>query len=289
MPSGDPKGSVFRIAMETVTWRCASVVVLVLVGCTPPKVAGPVLPIHQAIGIVEANRRLVTTGLKARGAARGSFLDDHGARHHFDLEAKLQILPPDHLRFTLEHIFAGREVEVGMNSDKWWVLVRRPVERYHEGRRGSTEVSLYGTVPLRAERLMECVGLGDPAAGLAAPRVTDDSQQLIFVRDATDGSLSIQREYWLDRYEPRLVRRVLFRDGDGRVTLSSDLDNYRAVNDAGLQLPHRLRLTWPIGGAELTFHVDRWRIDPRLGTEHRAFVSPWDRGERFDHESITQE
>lgn len=270
-------------------WRCATVVMFVLVGCTPPKVVGPVLAIDEAIEIVEANRRLVTVGLKARGAARGWFTDGRGGHHHFDLEAKLQVLPPDHLRFTLEHIFGGRELEVGMNPDKWWVVVQRPRKRYQETPRGITTVPQSGTVPLRAERLMECVGLGALSADGAAPRVTDESQQLIFLSHASAGPLSVEKEYWLDRFEPRLIRRVLFRDSDGRVTLSSELEDYRVVNDAGLRLPHRLRLRWPMDDAEMTFHVDRWRLDPRLGTDHRAFVSPRDRGESFDHESKTAE
>ena len=270
-------------------WRWMTVAGLVIAGCTPPKVVGRVLTVDEAVGIVETNRRFVTAGLKARGAARGRFTDGRGGRHHFDLEAKLQVVPPHHLRFTLEHVFGGREVEVGMNQDKWWVLVRRPEERYYEGRRGATEVSLGGTVPLRAERLMECAGLGPLSAKGAAPRVTGDCQQLIFLNNASDGRLAVEKEYWLDRYEPRLIRRVLFRDGDGRVTLSSELEDYRVVDDAGLRLPHRLRLRWPADEAEMTFHVARWRLDARLGTEHRAFVSPRDRGERFDHESIAGE
>jgi len=253
---------------------------LVVAGCTPPKVPGPVLPVDQD------NHRLLTTGLKARANARGRFTDGRNGVHHFNLESTFQIKPPDHLRFTLEHVLGGREVEVGMNADKWWVFVRRPDERYDEGPRGTPVVSLGGTVPIQAEHLMACTGLAALSARLAAPRVTDDRQQLLYIGDDADGRTTVEKEYWLDRYAPRLLRNVVYRDADGRVTLASELDDYRVVSDNGLRLPHRLRLHWPRDDAVMTIHIKRWRLDPDVRADHRAFVSPHDRGERFDHEHI---
>lgn len=266
---------------------CVGCVLFCATGCQPESRPGPVLSMHQALQIVDANQRLRVTGLKARGSAAGHF-DDGGRRRHFDLDAKLQVLPPDHMRFVLAHVLAGDEVEVGMNQAKWWALIRRPQEQYYEGGHASAEVSTGGTIPLRATRLMESLGLSALGLERAAPRAKDDVQQILYLTSpgAPGDPMWIEKEVWLDRHSPRLIRRILFRDVLGRVVLQSELDDYRAVGDGGLRLPHRVQLTWPMRDAVLTLTIDRWREEPSLTPEHRAFVSPRDRGGRFDFESV---
>lgn len=235
----------------------------------------------EAIAIVEANRRSMGAGLRARGSARGHFRDSDGVRRHFDLEAKLLVLPPDHLRFVLEHVLGGDELRVGMNNAKWWLWARRPKEQELEGNRLAGGVNVDGSVPLRPEQLMQALGLGALTETEVVQRVTADYQQLIFVA-SQGGRKRIAKEYWLDRYEPRLIRRIVFRDNEGRITLSSELDRYARVGDGGLQLPHRLRLYWPENDAEMVFHISRWREDASLTRDHAAFVAPSDRRTRFD-------
>lgn len=265
--------------------------VLMLSGCPPPKALPVWHTMQDAVAIVEANRALAADGLKAHGSVRGRFADDSGARRHFDLEGRLQLIAPDHMRFVLENAFGGEELQIGMNDAKWWLIAHRPDERYFEGARqhdpDSDQPEPIGTLPLRPESLIECLGLHPLSALGPAHRVVDDYQQLIFVVQTSQEAQFIEKEYWLDRYRPHLIRRIVFRDRHGRVTLSSDLDAYRAVGERGLLLPHRLRLSWPQDDAELTFRIARWREVPTMTTDHPAFVSPHDRGQRFEFESIT--
>ena len=281
--------------------------VLMLSGCPPPKVLPAWHTMQDAVAIVEANRALAVDGLKAHGSVRGRFADDSGARRHFDLEGRLQLVAPDHMRFVLENAFGGEELQIGMNDAKWWLIAHRPDERYFEGarqhdrdrsragfaRRPEVNAAIDNrraqpALPLRPESLIECLGLHPLSAPGTAHRVVDDYQQLIFVVQTSQEAQFIEKEYWLDRYEPHLIRRIVFRDRHGRVTLSSDLDAYRAVGERGLLLPHRLRLSWPLDDAELTFRIARWREVPTMTTDHPAFVSPRDRGQRFEFESITR-
>ncbi len=263
-----------------------------------------------AVARVEANRRLVVAGLKATGSIRLRFVDEDGKRRHFDLQGKLQVVEQTHLRLAMQTILGRDVVEVGMNDAKWWVWMREPEDHYYEGAPGESELMVRGALPLRAEQLMESLGLTElPAVG-PAQRVVDEYQQLLFVSTREDGGQVIEKEYWLDRYAPWLIRRIVFRDEEGRVVLSSELDDYRAVGSGGLQLPHSLRLRWPaespaplrshgvrprthservrprsrLGaeGAEMVFQVRRWRELDSLGAGHRAFVSPRDRGVRFE-------
>ena len=251
-------------------------------GCRGPGRVAMFTPMSEAVAIVEANRRSIPTGLRAYGSVRGHFLDAAGVRRHYDLEAKLLVLPPDSLRFVMEHMLAGDELRVGMNDEKWWVWVRRPEARQVEGRRGREGVSVDGNLPVGPEQLMEALGLSVLGATEAAQRVTADYQQLIFMA-AGEGHRTIEKEYWLDRYEPRLIRRILFRDGEGRIALSSELDRYAPVGDGGGALmPHVLRLSWPEKDAEMVFRINRWREDASLTPDHPAFVAPSDREAWFD-------
>jgi hypothetical protein len=236
-------------------------------------------PMNEAIGVVNANQRRITTGLKASGGARGFFTDDSGKKRHFDLDARLQVVLPTHMRFVMKSVLGGDELEVGMNDDKWWLVVQRPQDTYIEGRRGDPGVTLSGAVPLRAEQLMESLGLSPLNASGAAQRIVDNYQQILFVSHAGDRN-ELVKEYWLDRYEPWLVRRVVFRDDEGRTLLTSELGAYRRAGGSGVMLPHEVRLTWS-DEAELVFHVRRWESLDTLTGAHRAFVSPYDRGKRF--------
>jgi len=235
----------------------------------------------QAIGIVESNRQSIPSGLRARGSARGRFRDGQGVRRHYDLEAKLLIRPPHSLRFVMEHVLAGDELRVGMNEARWWIWVRRPEEQELEGSRGDGGVYVNGNVPVRAEQLMEALGLNAlPETGVVQ-RVTADYQQLVFVA-VTQGRQIIEKEYWLDRCEPRLIRRIVFRDSEGRTTLSSQLDKYARLGNHGPLLPHLLRLRWPEQDAEMVFDIHRWWEDASLTPDHPGFVAPSDRAAWVD-------
>jgi hypothetical protein len=116
--------------------------------------------------------------------------------------------------------------------------------------------------------------------------VVEDHQQLIYFARRPDGDEYIEKEYWLDRHPPFLIRRIVFRDSDGRVAMSSELDKFRPVGEQGALLPHEIRLSWPLDDAATTFRIARWREMPDMTPQHRAFISPRDRGQRFEHESI---
>lgn len=251
-------------------------------GCAREERVPTFRPMREAVAVAEANRRLVTEGLKATGSVWLEFVDEGGTRRHFDLDGKLQVRPPGHMRFAMQSALGRDEFEVGMNDVKWWVVVYRPRRRYFEGELGEPGPATAGSVPLRAEQLIESLGLGGLADGRSGQRVVDDYQQLLFVEEGSDGRMVIAKECWLDRYAPWLVRRVLFRDDEGRVSLSAELNRYGAVGSEGLRLPYELRFSWPAEDAAMVYRVRRWEVKPSLTAEHRAFVSPKDRGVRFD-------
>ncbi len=262
-------------------YLCTGLLLPWILGCPSSPTKPGFLTKQQAIRIVEANRAAISGGLKARGSARGSFRDPDGKVRSFDLIGKLLVAPPDHLRFTLESVFGGDELEVGMNTAKWWTVTQRPRSVYREGPRGYVDI-VGVDIPISPVQLIESLGLNAFESSIAAPRVVDDHQQLIFFDGDRDGNVIIAKEYWIDRRPPNLIRRIQYRDTEGRVVFESRLDGYRELRPGGPQLPRVLEFSWPQGDAIMRLTVDRWEERDTISPTFRGFVSPYDRGAAFD-------
>lgn len=258
-------------------------------GCPPPprRVLDPI-PIDQAIGIVNNNMSRIATCLRAEGSAAGHFTVADGGRHRFDLRAVFFVTAPRHLYLTLKSGLGTEEVLLGSNDEKYWLHVKRDDDTYRFGTHAGLEGDVESPMPLRPDMVIEALGLNglpEQTVGAGGPvqRIVEEHQQLIFLAYTSKGQGIIRKEYWLDRYEPRLIRRILFRDGMGRVVMDSQLDNYRRSADDGPLLPHRVRVEWPLEGGMLDFRISRWQPRPDRGTDHLAFVAPHERGQAYTH------
>jgi len=265
--------------------RGVAAVALLCTGCPPPARVPLIRPIDESIAAIEANASRLAVGLKARGSVRGHFRDDRGTGRHYDLSGVLQVYPPESMRWVMKSALGYDELEAGTNAQKWWVLVSRGEAQYREGCMGD-EVTWHDSESAVDPRVfVEALGLKAVGLDAGVRRVNDGQQQILMVTPRAEGGV-IRAEYWVDRYEPGLAARVVFRDAAGRETFHSELSDYRPIADAGGYLPYRIRLNWPAQDAALELRVDRWTVEPGLSPGHRAFVSPHDRGGRYPHESI---
>jgi len=267
----------------------AALLLVYVPGCPPPprRVLDPI-PIDQAIGIVNNNMSRIATCLRAEGSAAGHFTVADGGRHRFDLRAVFFVTAPRHLYLTLKSGLGTEEVLLGSNQEKYWLHVKRDDDTYRFGTHAGLEGDMESPMPLRPDMVIEALGLNglpEQTVGAGGPvqRIVEEHQQLIFLAYTSKGQGIICKEYWLDRYEPRLLRRILFRDGMGRVVMDSQLDNYRQPGNEGPLLPHRVRVEWPLEGGMLDFRISRWHPRPDRGTDHLAFVAPHERGQAYTH------
>ncbi|MGB2987451.1 MAG: hypothetical protein WBE26_16425, partial [Phycisphaerae bacterium] len=105
-------------------------------------------------------------------------------------------------------------------------------------------------------------------------RIVDDYQQILFLVYDDQGRVVLEKEYWLDRYWPQLIRRVIFRDADGVVTMQSALDDYKAYSHGGPLLPYTMTADWPESDTQLRFHVRKWTLVETVGPESIQFATP---------------
>ena len=120
--------------------------------------------------------------------------------------------------------------------------------------------------------------LVDPqTSGSAGPRirVVDDYHQLLYEEVLPDGRFFILKEYWLSRYPPYLVRRVLYRDSNGRVIMQADLDDYRVLDNDPTLVARRIAINWPVRDWKLALTFDRLKRYEDI--DHHSFVQPLER------------
>ena len=150
-------------------------------------------------------------------------------------------------------------------------------------------------MPVRPDQIIEALGLNMIQSGKSdvrveppVHRVENEYQQLLFLLRDGAGRLVLEKEYWLDRWEPRLIRRIVFRNPAGIVEMESLLGDYRQLSPKGPYLPRVVEVHWPTQGASMRFKISRWRIEPSVSPGSPQFVPPHKLGLRFGREDIVE-
>ena len=258
----------------------AVLLVLGVGGCPPPPAIDPFepIPMRQAVRIVNRNAGKITGTLRALGSVDGYFSTEDDGRRNYHADATLFHLGPCYLRFDFKK-FGDRQVLFGCNETDYWFYTKED-DNYYCGHHGAVE-DLPADIPIRPDRIGEALGLGlfspeDPCGGGARPlqRVVDEYQQILCLIHDERGDLLLEKEYWLDRYPPQLVRRVVFRDADGVVELESRLDRYRSFWPDGPLLPREMVADWPKTQAQMRFTVDKWSPVDQVKPGSIQFATP---------------
>ena len=257
------------------------VLAVLLVGCPPhkPLLLEP-LPMRQAAGIVNQNLDKIPGTLRATGTVTGYVTTPEGRRVHFTLDGFLIFLGPRCLRFDLKSL-AGTEMLFGSNDTHYWYYSRQDDESYYSRRHDPAETLADAGIPINPAQLINALGLTPiplapayPAEAEPVQRVVAEDQQLLFLASDAEGRRRIDKEYWIERYAPRLVRRVQFRNADGVLIMESHLDDYRLLEQDGPRLPRVIEAQWPTSGVELRFRVARWQALPQVGPNAPTFTPP---------------
>lgn len=270
-PSGRRVGFLAAVA-------CIAVCTLPLTGCRGPSRAAPTLqplppiPLEASIELLNVNTRQIDATLRASGPVDGSAVDEKGKRHSFSADGILFFLQPLYLRFDVKKL-GDRLFRFGSNATDFWLYSKDDGE-FHCGRHDDPD--LPDKLAIRPDQIADALALApiDTAGHNIVQRVTDRYQQLLFLGTDNAGHSMVEREYWIDRLPPRVVRRVVFRDADGVVEMESRLDDYRVLKDGALVLPFHLEATWPRAEMSLAFDVKSWRLVPQVHADGPQFATP---------------
>ncbi|HEY3242025.1 MAG TPA: hypothetical protein VGM03_01625 [Phycisphaerae bacterium] len=245
----------------------------------------PVISVAESVSIINRNLETLGSGLTASGKVTGRFRDSSGRSHSIGVgfDALLSVIPPKHVRLDVQEL-GNTVVLFGSNDEVYWLHIARGEDTYRWGHHAAIRDPQQLGLSFRPDQLVEALGLNPLPVGEKSglmQRAEADVQQLLFVQTDASGRPVLNKEYWLQRREPRLVSRIIFRDRLGRVHMDSRLEDYRAIRPGGPLLPHHVHIEWPLEGGVLDFRAARWRMEPRLTADSPAFVAPHERGKHF--------
>lgn len=251
---------------------------LALSGCQQPRRLPPAeFSRAEAIARVNANNRMIGDTLQGRAvSARGQFRDhEAGITRHFDLAGGFLYRRPRFLYLDLRQL-GSTVLQVGSNAEEFWVWLKPEVDTLWWGRYADLDDDAAGRIPVPPQHLLDALGLSELPEDSVSPegpyfRVVDAYHQLLYVRGAEAGEGYVAREYWLDRWPPYLIRRLVLRDASGRPTMEADLDAFRRIRGSEALAAHRIRVLWPQDGARLDLHIGEYRLRPEVGPDSVAF------------------
>lgn len=244
-------------------------------GCPPPAALRPFdpIPMRDAVGIVTENAARIRHTVQAVGSVDGRGPREDGKIRSYHVDGTLFFLAPRFLRFNLKKL-GTQQLLVGSNDRGYWVVQRDRVEPFC----GSYDApeDWPADVPFRPVDMIDALGLTpiDDDDSVLVQRIVEDHQQVLLLGTAASGQRYIRREYWLDRYGRRLIRRVVFRGPDGSVRMDSVLGDYRELSAGGPWLPYEISVSWPDRRASMEFQVRRWRFVDQVRSDSRQFAMP---------------
>lgn len=269
-----------------IRWTMASTCLLAA-GCPPP--APPVAPAErpprstdEIVEAINSNSARFDRPLYAPTAAvSATVVDPRGASHVYNLDGTVLIRPPAEFRMDLRPALGDAVLQAAANTEEYWAWIVPELSTYWWGRFENVGKPCSETVPLRPDQLAAVLGMRPLPTG-AADEVGpmrmwgDEYDRLIYARTSSTGH-RLEREYWVERQPPYMVRLVLFRDEFGRRAMSAALDDYREAWPGGPLAPHSISVIWPPRGSRpsqgrLVMRVDKWTRPERISP--KAFVRP---------------
>ncbi len=265
---------------------CGVLCALSGLGCPPgPSVtvgpqAQPLRPTNDIIRVVRENAALLDRSLWSQSVTvKARFKDDKEKEHVYNLEGSLLFRQPRDLRMDLRPGLGDQVMQVGSNAEDFWIWVEPEIKAMHWGRHRHIGKPCAGKIAVRPDQMVSALGFGGlppsdtPLIG-PARKFGKQLDILYYLRPGAEGGFVLDREYWVERSSPFMVRFVLFRDDFGRVTTSALLDDYRSAWEGGPLLPHMISLIWPQDEGKFTVYFDQLRGLEADKVNDRAFVRP---------------
>jgi hypothetical protein len=256
-------------------------------GC-PPQDGGviqegpppPARELEEIVESIESNAALLDRALWSNSVEVTARLkDDKGREHVYNLDGNFLFDPPRNLRMDLRPGVGDQVMQIGSNEETYWLWIEPEMgtmwwAKYeHVGRDCGEAMSV------RPDQLVAALGVGGLpkiGEGLIGPALRSGKthDMLLYLREKPAGGYALNREYWVERRPPHMVKVVLFRDVLGRISMSAYLDGYRPAWDGGPLEAHEISIIWPREGGKLTMSIGRLKGMEVGKVSPRAFLRP---------------
>jgi len=230
-------------------------------GCPPPPQRPAFVPMDEAIRRVNINNALLApegAGLKGSPIeATGRLRRDRDTSPiSFSLTGTFRFSKPRYFILLLRDPANREALQAGTNDEEFWLLIRPEINTLWWGTfanlaaRTTVTAEYLEEMPFRPDQLIEVLGLTElptDTTGVKGPiyRPQDDRNVLIFLEYDRFDQAYIQKEYYLDPYQPFLVREIIFRRPDGKPQMHAFLSDYRTVDKTNAVAARKIRFEWP--------------------------------------------
>lgn len=249
-------------------------------GVAPQPPPGPPRQPADIISVIERNNAMLDRAIWSKSVTvTARFKDDKSKEHVYNLEGSFLFRGPRCLRLDLRPGMGEQVMQIGSNDEDYWVWIEPEIKAMRWGRHRNVGKDCSGNIVIRPDQLSAALGLcglPGPEEGLIGParKYGKTHDILYYVKPQPTGDCLLEREYWVDRSPPYLIRLVLYRDGLGRVAMSAFLDDYRQAWENGPQIARSVSIIWPKDDGKFTMSIGELRGLPPENVGPRAFVRP---------------
>ncbi len=203
--------------------------------------------------------------------------DDRKQPHEYNLEGTLLFRAPRDLRIDLRHALSERVMGIGSNESEYWVWIEPDLGLLRWGRHVHADKPCAEKIPVRPDQLAAILGFGglpSPGSDLVGPtrKFGREFDILAYSKRTAADTWQLDREYFIDRKPPNLIRLVAFYDEFGRRVMSALLDDHRLAWEGGPLVPHQINISWPADDGN--FNLSALAIEGRTTVSPRAFKRP---------------
>jgi len=274
-------------------WRFAFVCValLTLTGCPPggpnnntgvPPVPPDPRAVNEILESINANAALLNQPIWSNSVSvTADFVDSRGKSHSYNLDGSLLYRKPRELRVDLRPSVGDPVMQIGSNNETFWMWVEPEMQMMRWGKHEHVGKPCSGRMSIRPDQLVAALGLSrlEPDQdGLIGPAIIAGKEydRLQYLRKYDNKTYIAEREYWVDRSPPFMVRYVTFRDAQGKQTMIAGLGDYKRVWEEGPLVPHQMVFEWPQERGRLRLTIRKIGA-PTGAVNPRAFVMPDER------------
>jgi len=244
----------------------------------PPEPARP-RSLEEIMESIHANAALLNRPLWSSSVhVVADFPDSRGKPHKYNLDGTLLYRKPRELRVDLRPSIGDPVMQIGSNKETFWIWVEPELQMMRWGKHEHVGKPCSGRMSIRPDQLVQSLGLQrltstDPTLAGPALSAARDYDKLTYIREYGPKGFALDRELYVDRSPPFMIRVMRFFDPQGRESMRASLDKYGPAWRNGPLVPHVMVFDWPQDGGRLSLEISK--VGPPTGAVNpRAFIMP---------------
>lgn len=180
------------------------------------------------------------------------------------LSANIAVEAPRRFRLVAKSIM-GYEADLGSNNERFWFWMRRSDPPYVFTVRHDQMKTVQSRmpIPLKPDWIMQALGV-IPIEDSKVSFLSDQSGDRVTILSIDEILLNgenVTRIIKIDNCYGNILSHELY-NRNNELIAKAELKNYRVDSTTGLNMPHRIALSWPKSGYGMTLSIGNIEVNP---------------------------